>query len=518
MARVLVVDDEKNIRSGLRAIISRADSIFTEIDECSNGADALHMLSQCGYDLLITDLLMPQMDGIELVAEIERLGHKPYIVILSGHEDFKYAQKAISYGVKAYLLKPVDRKELLDILSKAEAEIAEKQNNEDVQAGNPVAGFYENQISLIVLNGNLSKDEADKILNVCELDLKNNKYGIVVLNYCETYESRDKQENNAVLNAYLKKRLAGMHPKGYCFMDSKGNAVAIVGDRIDIRELLDPIEKLYGFRYTAGTAPQDDASPSGLHSSYLKAEYALRSRLMKPSGRIVHHGGMACTDNKFILPVRLLKNLAGMLDTERKEDLCRLVYQIFDENVIGKHPMDYLEKLSNAFKDEIIQYLSEYIPNKIDFIQEQEDGFRSMYEFAGLQEYIHYICSYIININNVLLKMKNTCNTDNEIDKALKYVKENYCKDLTMAEVANRICLNYSYFSLLFKGKTGMNFIDYLKTIRIEKAKELLKNTDYKIYEISGMVGYNNTKHFTTTFRAFTGISPKEYREKIYLN
>ena len=528
MARVLLVDDEKNIRNGLRAIISRSDSIFTSIDECSNGACALQLLSEQHYDLLITDLLMPQMDGIELVSKIAGMDKKPYIVILSGYDDFKYAQKAISYGVKAYLLKPVDRLELKNILKKAEAEINTKQNENDVQTVNPISEFYENQISLILLNENLSCEEIDKILNICELDIKNQDYNITAINFCELYESKDKRESNSVLNSHMKKHLAQMHSKGYSFLDQKGNIVAILDNKININDLLDPIESMYGYKYAAGISKLSKNS-SGIRLSYFQADYALRCRLLNPSERIMHFNeihcpglvaGFACCspmhpDCKPIIPVRLLKNLTGMLDTERKEDLYKLVHQIFDENIINKYQLDYLEKLSHAFKDELIQYLSENIPHKIDFIQEQENTLKGIYEFTDLKEYIHYIGSYVMNINSVLLKMKSTYHADDEIDVAMNYIKENYCKDLTMAEVANHICLNYSYFSLLFKEKTGMNFVDYLKSVRIEKARELLKNSDYKIYEISGMIGYKNTKHFTTTFREFTGISPREYRERI---
>ena len=207
-----------------------------------------------------------------------------------------------------------------------------------------------------------------------------------------------------------------------------------------------------------------------------------------------------------------------MLDTERKDELSKLVRQIFDQDIITKYHLDYMEKISTVLKDEIIQNLSEYIPQKIDFIQEQESSYKSIYEFYNLQEYIHYINKFILNINDVLLKLKNICNTDKTIDMAVKYVQDNYSKDLSMAEVSNYISLNYSYFSILFKEKIGMNFIDYLRRIRIEKAKELLQNSIYKIYEVSEMVGYNNTKHFTTTFRTLTGISPTEFREKLYIN
>jgi two-component system response regulator YesN len=517
LARVLLVDDEKNIRNGLRAIISRSGSFFSLIDECSNGAGALEMLSKQHYDLLVTDLLMPRMDGIELVSNIAGMNDKPYTVILSGHDDFKYAQKAINYGVKAYLLKPVDKTELLNILKKAEAEILSRQNGKDPQNAVQASEFFENQLALILLNENLADGEIEKILGSCELDIKNREYHIAVINFCEIYESQDKRDNNSVLNTYLKKRLAELYLEGYSFFDQKGNIVAILDKNIDLKELLDPIERMYGYKYTAGIS-RHGREPSSLRSSYLRAEYALRRRLLDPSERVVYFNEAPGSESKYIIPVRLLKNLAGMLDTDRKEDLCKLVYQIFDEHNIGKYPLDYLEKLSYAFKGEIIQYLSEYIPHKLDFIQEQEQAFQSLYEFVDVQAYIHYACGYVLNINNILLKMKNTYNSYDEIDTAIKYVKENYSRDLTMAEVANHICLNYSYFSLLFKGKTGMNFIDYLKKVRIEKAQELLKSSEFKIYEISAMVGYNNTKHFATTFREFTGISPKEFRDRIYIN
>lgn len=130
MAKALLVDDEKYIRNGIRAIISRAGSIFTEIDECVNGIEALNRLSENRYDLVITDLIMPQIDGIELVSRIDGMEYKPYTVVLSGYDDFKYAQKAIKYGVKAYLLKPVDRNELLNIVKKAEEEYIKRQNTD----------------------------------------------------------------------------------------------------------------------------------------------------------------------------------------------------------------------------------------------------------------------------------------------------------------------------------------------------------------------------------------------------
>ncbi len=517
LARALLVDDEKYIRNGIRAIISRIDSVFTEIDECVNGIEAIQKLSQFKYDLVITDLIMPQIDGIELVSRIDCMEYKPYTVVLSGYDDFKYAQKAINYGVKAYLLKPVNRNELLSIVKKAETEYYKKQRNGTKADESRNSEYFVNQLKLMLLSENTSKEEADRIFYDCGLDFANEEYQVAVLNSCETYSYEDKRENNTALVSNLKKIFSEDDIFGYCFMDSKDNVAAILNVKTDIAGLLESMDRMYGCKCTAGTGGAFK-NAAGMNLSYSQSEYALKYKLLIPDKNMVSYGGIPEPDRNFVLPVRMVKNLTGMLDTERKEELCKIINQIFDYNVIYKYHLDYLEKLSEMLKNDIIEYLSEYIPHKIDFIKEQESGFRSIYEFADIHEFTRFVKKFILNINEVLLKFKNICNTDKTIEMAVKYVQENYRNDLTMAEVANHISLNYSYFSILFKEKTGMNFVDYLRMIRIEKAKELLQNSIYKIYEVSEMVGYNNTKHFTTTFRTLTGISPKEFRERLYIN
>lgn len=517
MARALLVDDEKYIRNGIRTIISRADSIFTEIDECVNGIEALQKLSQHRYDLVITDLIMPQIDGIELVARIDGMDYKPYTVVLSGYDDFKYAQKAISYGVKAYLLKPVDRNELLSIVKKAEAEYFKNQRSDIKISDKDKNEYYTNQLKLMLLSDNSGKEEAEKIFDSCNLDFKKENYNIAMINAGESYQYEDKRESNTALVYNIKKYLLDTDTFGYCFLDNQDNAVAILNSITNIEEMLEYIGKMYRCTCTAGIGGTF-RNVEQMKNSHSQAEYALKYKILVSDKNVIIYAEIASADTNYVIPVRLLKSISGMLDTERKDELNKLVSRVFDEIAINKFHLEYMERISVALKAEIIGYLSEYIPHKIDFIKEQEKSFKSIHEFKDIHEFIRYVKKFVLNVNEVLLKFKNICNSDNTIDMAIKYVQENYRNDLTMAEVANHISLNYSYFSILFKEKTGMNFIDYLRLIRIEKAKELLQNSVYKIYEVSEMVGYNNTKHFTTTFRTLTGISPKEYREKLYIN
>lgn len=506
MASVLLVDDERNIRNGLSAMISRADSIFTDINECSNGADALKLLSERKYDLLITDLLMPQMDGMDLVASVDGLSEKPHMVILSGHDDFKYAQKAIDHGVMAYLLKPVDRNELMHVLRKAEAEISAKREEKVSRSGEAQA--WESRVRSALLG-----DAPQEGIGAPEAAAWPGGCLVAVVNACGAYEAPGKRERNAALVPFAGRRLEAVGRKGLAFSDHRGNLVLLLGEGADLGALLGALEEATGLSLAAGVS-----GPGGgdLHARYLEAEYALRCRLLHPSGKVLPYAAVAGLDGKYVLPAMLLKNLSVLLDTGRREELARVVDRIFDAEELGKHRLDYAEKLSRAVKDEIIRTLSECVPHRAGFIQEQESSIRDIHCFSDIREYVRHVQGCVLNINAGLLRMKSACVPGCEIERAIRYVMDNYSKDLTMAEVANSLSLNYSYFSLLFKGKTGMNFIDYLKTLRIEKAKELLRDTDYKIHEISGMVGYGNTKHFTTTFRAFTGTSPREYRDRVY--
>ncbi len=517
MAKALLVDDEKYIRNGIRAIISRAGSIFTEIDECVNGIEALNRLSENRYDLVITDLIMPQIDGIELVSRIDGMEYKPYTVVLSGYDDFKYAQKAIKYGVKAYLLKPVDRNELLNIVKKAEEEYIKRQNTDVKTNTGDREEFFSNQFKLMLLSDNTTREEEEKLLKTCGMDFENEAYRVVTVNSCEVYEAEDKLESNLSLVAKLRNCLNETGTFGFYFLDNRDNAVLILNAGTDVRSLLEAVDRMFGTRCTAGIGGTF-TDVSEMRRSYNQSDYALKYKLLVPDSSVIYYSGIAEPDSNFVLPVRLVKNLTGMLDTERKDELCKVINQIFDEKAVRKYHLEYLEKLSACLKLEIIEYLSEHVPHKIEFIKEQEDSFKSIFEFHNINDFTRYIKKFVLSINEVLLQFKSICSTDKTIEMAVKYVQDNYRNDLTMAEVANHISLNYSYFSILFKEKTGMNFVDYLRMVRIEKAKDLLQNSIYKIYEVSEMVGYNNTKHFTTTFRALTGISPKEYREKLYIN
>ena len=138
-------------------------------------------------------------------------------------------------------------------------------------------------------------------------------------------------------------------------------------------------------------------------------------------------------------------------------------------------------------------------------------------KYDSLNAYIAEFDAFIQKANVDLLAANDGSLKDNKIQAAIKYIEDNFDKDLNMAVVSNEISMNYSLFSVAFKNYTGENFVTYVKTLRMDKAKALLEETDLKVNEISKAVGYDNEKHFLKSFKAFVGVSPSEYRKNLLI-
>lgn len=183
MRKVLLVDDEKYISKGLRAIIERAATSFDEIYDTSNSLEALQLISREKFDLVVLDIRMPEMDGIMLLKEAQKLSVKPKFIILSGYDDFHYAADCIKYGVKAYLLKPVKREELIETLKQVELELSreEELNSAKQKKDILLKCFRVDELNFIFLKDSFSETEVGEILRTLELDILDQEFQIGIL-------------------------------------------------------------------------------------------------------------------------------------------------------------------------------------------------------------------------------------------------------------------------------------------------------------------------------------------------
>jgi len=512
----LLVDDEKFITKGLRAIIERSDTSFKDIHECMNGKEALEKIRQEKFDLVITDIRMPGMDGLLFMKEAQNAGYIPKFIILSGYDDFHYAREGMSCGAKAYLLKPVKRSELLEALSKVEFELRKEENLnlEREKFSSLMDKFRENELKSILHSESMSEPEISNTIETIKLDILKKEYYVCLLARQEQGDGLDKGNYYMPLRVHVEDCFRDEQPSSVVFISIEDSVVIISDSQSDFEKLLKYLIEKEGGRYAVVLSERMNGAAQ-VRKAYMQCREAIKYKLVWPVNEIIRYCDISMLRKDYAIPLDSIKKIAQIIGTNRIKEVEGILNEIFDRNVLCRYHISYLERIVSCVNQFVIQYFREYLPQKAEFFDKYYELLKDIYNFNNMQEYLYALKNYIFEVNDFLLAIKDVYKDKDEIDKAIGYVYENYNKDLNMAVVANHVSLNYSYFSFLFREQTGLSFVDFLKKVRIEKSKELLKDPGFKIADVSHMVGYKDVKYFTRNFRELVGISPLEYRNRL---
>lgn len=509
MRKMLIVDDEKYIRSGLKAMIRKFDVGIDDISECANGREALDCLRREKYDLVILDIRMPKMDGIELMKEMQALPYSPAIVILSGYDDFNYAVEAIKHGAKAYLLKPVDRNELFEVLNKVKSEIAERENIE--KKTRRIKKLYHNQLYYIFLSDNLAEQEIREILEDLEIDLFYEPFyiGIIVC--------RNNGNSNDMDVSMLEKFLLRKHIKALCLRGADDEVVLVTNDRIDWEGLLkDWMMSSNSDNCIVGVSALG-SSLVDIRKAYMQAKEALKYRIFIKERGVIYYEDIPRRINSYIIPVDKIEKLCNMLGIESNKEIEKQLREVFDISIFCKAGIDYFNNFIDMFKHKVNTSIAVSDPEMRKELDNKYPNVWNPYRFESIEKYFIYLKSYILELNRQFCNVKSLCEgIEHKVDMAIRYIKNHYNEDLNLAVVANIVSLNYYYFSHIFKKTTGMSFMDFLLKTRIDKAKELLRNTEDKVIDIAYKVGFQDPKRFAKCFKKITGITPSQYRRRFW--
>lgn len=478
MKKLLIVEDEKNIRQGIMAMVQRLLVPVPKIILCKNGEEAFEIIKNDHIDVMITDIRMPKKDGITLVKEIQVLPHIPKIIVISGYDDFEYAVELMKCGAREYLLKPIEREKLKNILELLEEEL----RAESVQK-NETLKIREQQFKYMLLNPNITREELEAINHKFSGNFMKDNYIVFCANHTES---------------------PSLSLSEFIFLeDINGQNISIVKE--EQREEL--LNNLYKDCFVGVSKPH--SSLIELKEAYAEALYA-RKTAFATENHIIEY--KQSEDNlKEIIPEYKLEQFVQMVGADKLSDAKRFLNHILNITKQEKLEPDYFAEIMCNIIDKIcLNY-----KNVLDFKTEDISGLKKVYEYDNASCYCAAVSNWIESINEKLLKEFNDYKNKYKVQKAIGYIQENYDKDLNMAIVSNYISMNYSLFSYVFKQYTDMNFVNYIKTIRINEAKRLLEKTDKKIIEISGLVGFKNEKRFTKTFKSIVGVSPTEYRKNI---
>ncbi len=479
MNKILIAEDEKLIRQGIKAMIERAPITYSEIIECKNGKEALNIINSTKIDVLFTDIKMPKMDGITLVKNISELKTKPEVIIISGYDDFSYAVSALRYGAREYILKPIHRDEINKILVKLE-DIINQKEKEELKEQN-IKNIIEQQIKYILINPQITKEELESIAITLETNFFLNKQYKI---YCFSIHI-EFNENESLY-----------------FEDINNQNILIIPRNKQMPEIL--------YNKAVGISTIKEGLYN-LRNAYNEAVIARKYAYIENKNYIEYNIDLN-KDIKTLLSELDIDKFIQMLGTNKIEEAKKVFINIFNSK--------NLESIHYESFELLMDRMQKKITNTYSLVIEQDilDNINNYYKNLNLKYYIEKFIKYIETINIQILKEHEDFRNKQKMKVAIEYINEKYNKDLTMAVVANYVSLNYSFFSQVFKDYTGMNFVNYLKTIRINNAKQLLSETDFNIAEISNKVGYENEKHFMKVFKNVVGVSPTEYRKNSAIN
>lgn len=486
MKTVLIVEDEKMIRQGIKTMIMRSGVPVEVIIECSNGENALEVIREQHVDVMFTDIRMPKMNGIELVQKMQSCEHVPLTVAISGYDDFSYAVEMLRNGVREYILKPIEREKIVEVLTKLDHELESKK--ERVETYQKI-GYQ--QMKHLMLNDEVTEEE--------------------LLTIEKQYNDHFYRQEYRLCCQNCRKR-TGLSEENYILLEKITDSdIFIVPE--DTMELLLKNELQHG--YVGVSAGHQGIRE--LRKAYLEA-VAMRKRAFVRNRPVAVYG-----EGEDRIPEGLLADAAKL--TEEAARLSRV-------QLLGTEHTDELEKCWKQFFFEVKNGRikeTEFESCMKDFFAEVEKTYRNI---IGNDNTLFYECkaiwkescidTYEEKLMDFVMQLHEKINSQFDVNKnsqkmklAVEYIEQNYASDLNMAVVSNYISMNYSLFSYSFKQYTGSNFVNFLKDIRMREAKKLLVETDKKIIEISQEVGYDNEKHFMKIFKATCGVSPTEYRKNM---
>lgn len=456
MYKLLAAEDEEYSRSFLCNHLKEKFNGILEIIEVSDGKDALDIIKKKGADILMTDIRMPFVSGVELVEYIKKHNLGIISVLISGYEEFEYAKRGIEAGIRQYFVKPFDFSVLDELIMDFLRELDAKHIKRPQFIGNESAEIEEFFLNLVYGDAE-SKEETEKSALSLHIPFPLNKTP------CDIIE---------------------LSLEGYD----------------------DFLGKKWGYTKDSLNTAIDNLVSGFIDSAYI---YCIRKEngffeylIFRTNDEKINYDNIADRINNILkLPIKVLRKDSGFSDLyeligSKNKEVNVKEKALITSSYISEKKYDEAKRIIKSVKmsgnDNALAYFK-LLNYGGSFDVSEED-----------------ILSDIIN------NIQSGSNSKKDImEKAVSYIKKNYNKNISREDAARVVFFSPAYFARNFKQYTGKTYNDYLLEVRMEKAKEMLKENKYKIYEIAEKVGYENTKYFFRVFKLYTGYTPKDYIQNV---
>ena len=513
MFKVLIVEDEVLVRKGIKNTVIELDMGFTGVETAEDGAKAIEIIKSSKPDIILSDVKMPRINGLELAKYVRN--HYPEIrmVLISAYDDFNYAQEAINYGVKAYILKPLNQEQLKKTLEGFVLDKKSENMKKDIYSQKQV--FFKNMIKGVFPGENYISESIKKlelpitehwlraVIFVCDEPNKTgigfselickklwDEYGVYSVTYYDYIVLFISSAEPLIQNSTADR--LGKYMEFYQSMlnEKTGKKISVIAG------VGNTYKGLINF-----------------NKSYNEALYACSSRYFRKNSKIIYFQDLQIKDYAD-LEVDAIKKL-----TEK------IIHSVFSNAVpdIEKYTHDFFNMvlLKGTFSIEHIRTKCLDIIFEMGYRLKELEGDESNTKFRkhGYVNEINAISNmedlaewFEKSLKSISSGVSEITSEEKFVRQVKEYVMNNYDKKISLSDIADHIYMSSSYLSYSFKKNTGKNLVEYINEVKIEKAKEMLMDTKVRIKDVYHKVGFTDYSYFSRVFKRVTGTSPLNYR------
>ncbi|OUO79696.1 DNA-binding response regulator [Blautia sp. An249] len=535
MIKVFLVEDEVIMRKGIKNHIPWEKEGLEFVGEASDGELAYPLIKKTKPDILITDIKMPFMDGLELSSLVKKEFPNTKIIILSGYNEFDYAKRAISIGITDYLLKPVSREKLLEAIKRVAEVIREEQEQQKLMTqyqeemkenlrAEKIKLFYALVHNTISISEILNKG------GQMGMDFTASYYTVVMFKVIS--EGHDYMEHLVKVTEQVEEYLES-EERILCFKRPEDGWFLLVRseDGEEFQEILSALKEK-----VQSLIPEEDTLQyfGGIGKtvqrlrdvgiSYNEANSAFASRFFMERNQIVTNEEVRLWNTPAEKSVDLKTIDVSKIDRKLVEDFLKVGAKEEVENFIE----NYFRKVGSGTYNSVMfrQYLMMDMYFCVAGVLESlglsaedlPEHYRDASVIAAQVTSVSGMKQYLTDLFSEALDLRDNSSMDHYnslFEDAKKYIQENFQNnDISLNVVASQVGISPSYFSTLFRQELGETFIEYLTKLRMDRAKELLMCTNRKTSEIGFSIGYKDSHYFSYIFKKTQGCTPKEYRAR----
>ena len=528
--KIMLVDDEEEVRTSIIRKIDWQDAGFEVIGDAENGKEALEKIEQNEPDVVLTDIRMPYMDGLEMAENIRQRYPSIKIVIFSGFDEFEYAKKAIKLNVIEYILKPVNVEELTAILKKIK-----KNLDEEIEQKRNVTLLRESYIKSLpalrehflndLIQGGMEETQIEEKLNEYAIDVAGAVKWVIAAIHLEPDEKVDKavslhqQREPISVRNLIEEKLEGQY-RFIVFHSSFETILLVAIDKDNTQtgliallgDICKETKKILEVSVTIGVG-ESCSSLTDLSRPCHTALNALGYRAITGSGGVICIGDMEPSGHeKLRFDSRMESELIAAVKFGPEEKIRSvidgIVSRMEDARVHYRQYQAYVLAIINV----LTQLSQQYDLRISEMFGVENDYFEILGRVQKMENVRPYLTEVALKMNAGMEEERSNT-TKNVIREAKQYIQDNFQDpDLSVEKICRHLHMSPAYFSTMFKKETGQAYIAYLTDVRLGRAVELLMATDDKTYIIAEKVGYPEQNYFSYVFKKKFGVSPTRYR------